>query len=140
MTLSTAKKIADSLKVFDPMRLQFDYRGEPLLNPNWRKIIGLFRKTLPNSQIHLITNGDFLDMNTAKQFFRAGGNILSVDCYDGTFEERVNYYKSNEVFKAHIDGEDDFQPYKRHNPKTTHEMVLIPDNFAENKKGIEDLE
>lgn len=107
MNLGTAKKIADSLKVFDPMRLQFDYRGEPLLNPNWKKIISLFRKTLPNSQIHLITNEDFLDIEIAKQFFKIGGNILSVDCYDGSFEERVNYYKSNNVFNVRIDGETD---------------------------------
>ena len=136
MNLGTAKKIADSLKVFDPMRLQFDYRGEPLLNPQWKKIISLFRKTLPKSQIHLITNGDLLDMETAKQFFKIGGNILSVDCYDGSFEERVNYYKSNNVFNVRIDGETDFNPYRRNNPKTTREMVLIPDNFAENKKGL----
>ena len=136
MNLSTAKKIADSLKVFDPMRLQFDYRGEPLLNPHWKKIIRLFRKKLPNSQIHLITNGDFLDMNIAKQFFKIGGNILSVDCYDGTFKDRVNYYISNDTFTVHIDGKDDFQPYARHNPNTTREMVLIPDNFHTNKKGL----
>lgn len=136
MTIKTAKKIADSLKPFDPMRLQFDYRGEPLLNPNWKKIIKIFRKILPNSQIHLITNGDFLDMDIAKEFFKMGGNILSVDCYNGTFEERTKYYKSNEIFRVHIDGEDDFHPYNRHNPKNTREMVLIPDNFALNKKGL----
>ena len=136
MSIGTAKKIADKLKVFDPMRLQFDYRGEPLLNPQWRKIISLFRKTMPKSQIHLITNGDFLDMDIAKQFFKIGGNILSVDCYDGCFDERVEYYKSNKIFRVHIDGETDFNPYERHNPKTTHEMLLIPDNFAENKKGL----
>ena len=32
--------------------------------------------------------------------------------------------------------EKQINPYRRNNPKTTREMVLIPDNFAENKKGL----
>ena len=38
---------------------------------------------------------NFMNNEVAKQFFKIGGNILSVDCYDATFNERVNYYKYN---------------------------------------------
>ena len=136
MSISTAITIAEQLKPFQPLRLQFDSRGEPFLNPNWKKIIQIFRKKLPTSQIHVISNGDLVDHELAKTYFRIGGNILSLDCYTGTFNERKQYYKTCNEYTVHIDQKDGFQPYKRNNPKTTKELILIPDNFEKNRKGL----
>lgn len=135
MNLETAQLIAKKLKPFDPLRLQFDYRGEPFLNPKWDKIIKIFRKTLPNSPIHVMSNGDNVNHKIAKKFFAVGGNILSLDCYDGTFDSRKDYYKSNKFYSVYIDGETKFSAYTRQDPKTTRVLLLIRDNFEENRRG-----
>ena len=133
MSLETAKRIAEGLAPFDPIRIEFALKGEPLCNPHWDKIIQILRANLPQSQITMDTNGDFLTINNVKKFFKSGGNILSVDCYGNTLDERKELYKQ---FNLHIDGVyDGFDVFKRNNPKTTHEIVLVPDNFK-NKQSL----
>lgn len=132
MSLETAEKIGERLAPFDPMRLEMAFRGEPLCNPNWLKILKIFRKHLPGTQITMYTNGDYLSVENVKKFFDNGGNVLSVDCYDDTLEKRIKLYKD---FSVNIDGESDFDLFCRNNPKTTQEIVLIPDNFRI-KKGL----
>jgi len=125
MTPHMASCIAIELKGFDPIRLEFALRGEPLLNPWFISIVRVFRRALPKSQLSVTTNGDKLSLSLAKEFFLAGGNIILADCYDGgSFEERMaafrnlkplDYYKMN------------FKPYHRHHPRETKHLIFIDD-------------
>ena len=131
MTLNTAKKIADTFKKsgIDPIRIEFAMRGEPLLNPHWLTITKLFRKSMPNSQITLTTNGNLLNKHKAIRFFKNGGNILLIDCYNNTIHERKEYYKQ---FKPIEFYKSTFNPWHRHKP-TTKRIVLLDDIIPNNK-------
>lgn len=96
MSIKTTQKVAMELKVFDPTILKFAMRGEPLLNKNWLDIIGIFHENMPKSKILVTTNGDALTVDKIKNFYDVGGNILLVDCYNGTLEERTNLKCSNQ--------------------------------------------
>lgn len=58
MTKSTATRIADEIaRVGWHSRIIFSMHGEPTLNPNWLKIIKLFRNKLPKAVLSIMTNG-----------------------------------------------------------------------------------
>ena len=128
MTPDTAYEISSKMKKagWDGIRLEFAMRGEPFLNPYLYKNINIFRKNLPSSQILVTTNGNHLNPEKVVKFFKAGGNILLVDCYKNDIEKRKKIYKDFTVYDYY---DDDFNPYHRHNPKTTHAICLM-ENIA----------
>lgn len=58
MTLKTAEEIASEIERADwPSKIIFAMHGEPTLNPRFLDIVKIFRKHLPKTILHLITNG-----------------------------------------------------------------------------------
>lgn len=128
LTPKTAKEISIKMNKsgWDGLRIEFALRGEPLLDPYFFKNINIFHKYLPNSQILVTTNGNNLTPKKAIKFFKAGGNILVVDCYKNDLNKRKKIYNNFKVYDYY---EDDFNPWERHDPKNTHVIVLL-DNLA----------
>lgn len=128
MTVRTAEEIGKKmLKAgWNGLRLEFAMRGEALLNPDFIRIIKTFRKYMTKSHITTSTNGNHLTKEMAYNYFKAGGNVFLVDCYDGNINERrVKYRKYGcrvtEYYK------DDFNPYARNNIKKTQVLCLMDD-------------
>jgi radical SAM protein with 4Fe4S-binding SPASM domain len=124
MTISTAINIAQKLKKYEPFRVEFAMRGEPTLNHNWLKIIQIFRTYLQESSIMITTNGSRLNKKNIHQFFKNGGNVILVDCYNKDLEKRKKEWKQ---FKPVDYYNDDFNPYHRHTPST--KKVVLMDNI-----------
>lgn len=58
MSLKTAREIASEIARANwPSKIIFAMHGEPTLNPNLVRLINIFRKELPKTVFHLITNG-----------------------------------------------------------------------------------
>lgn len=87
MTVSMAKIIAEQIAESQwNSKIEFTMRGEPTANPNCNKIISVFRKALPRTQLMMTSNGKpLLDGYGAKgkisTLFKAGLNILALDDY-----------------------------------------------------------
>ena len=73
---------------------EFNYKGtvrysgfvEPLLDKNIFNLISSVRKSLPKSNIEMVTNGDVLNMTRLKKLFSSGLNKLLISAYDGKKE------------------------------------------------------
>ena len=140
MSIHTANTISTKMRDsgWDNIRLEFAMRGEPTLNPNFHKIIRLFHKKLPHSQIMVTTNGNHSTPQFIKKFFNAGGNILMIDCYHKNIEKR-RWELEECGFKVVDFYEDDFNPYHRHNPLKTHIVCLVDDIKINNKKDMKKI-
>ncbi len=132
MTPKTAKEIATKMNNagWNGIRIEFAMRGEPTLNPNFTKNIKIFHKYLDKSSITASTNGNKLTPELVKEYYKAGGNVLVVDCYDGNLPEREKYYKQH-GFTVTNYYEDDFNPYAR-NPKA--KVITLMDDVKTNSK------
>ena len=86
MTVSNAIAIASAVSNFgDRQRLAFAMRGEPTLHPDILEITRIFRAIIPEMQLLLVTNGTKCSVDFVKNWFAAGGNIVSIDCYHGSY-------------------------------------------------------
>jgi radical SAM protein with 4Fe4S-binding SPASM domain len=85
MTLETAEILAKQCADFIPTkRYEFAMHGENLLNPDFIKIVKIFRKNLPNAQMQLTTNGICIIQNMqqkVEELFDAGLNFIVLDTY-----------------------------------------------------------
>ena len=108
MELKTARRIASEIaKAGWRSKIVFAQHGEPTLNPDFLKIVRMFRDALPNSIFHIFTNG--YAINRAKssekyidELFDAGMNNIIVDCYtengDWHFIDKLPENKYNMAF------------------------------------------
>jgi len=112
-----------NLSSFDPIRLEFAMRGEPTLHPEYIMMTGVARSFLPKSQITLTTNGIKLTKDAAISWFRHGGNVIVVDCYNNTFDKYMERFAGLPVFDFH---KGDFNPWHRHDVGTK-AIVLVED-------------
>jgi hypothetical protein len=130
MTSHTCKEIATKMKEagWNGIRLEFAMRGEPTLNPNFIKNIHIFHKQLNKSSITTATNGNKLNPTLIKQYFKAGGNVLLVDCYNGNLPQREKEYKQ-QGFKVTNYYKDTFNPYQK-NPKA--KVITLMDDIKTN--------
>lgn len=129
MTFETVRKVIKSIKDFDPVRLKFAMRGEPLLHPVFLEIIESFRYNMPKSKIIVTTNGDNLNPKFAQKFFEIGGNSILVDCYNGNQKQRFFLYrgyrfKKDLKVRVSLAEEAGERPY---NMELNHEIILIED-------------
>lgn len=85
MSLPTALLVAVGIrKLCSTARIELAMHGEPLLHPQARDLVGLFRHALPAAQLQLTTNGKVLlgDMQSKlDKLFAAGLDILVLDTY-----------------------------------------------------------
>ena len=86
---SLHQKLCDELKEFQ-FRGTIRYSGfvEPLLDKNIFKLISMSRRSLPQSNIEIVTNGDPLNLERLNALFKCGLNRILISAYDG--EENAN--------------------------------------------------
>lgn len=130
MSKETLMNTLAGVQDFDPLRVEFAMRGEPTLHPELAVMVGLTRGFMPKSQITLTTNGIKLTKELAVDFFRAGGNIIVVDCYGTTFEKYSERFVGLPVVDFY---EGKFNPWHRH-PANEKKLVLMRDMTSVNGK------
>lgn len=67
-------------------RFEFAMHGEPTMNPDAAKIVGIFRKYFPKASMLMLSNGGGLVKDPAMRIhglFQAGLNTLGLDEYEG---------------------------------------------------------
>lgn len=135
MTMDTAIIAAKQLRAFDPIRIEYAMRGEPVLHPQLVEITQVMRKYCKKSQIVLTTNGSLLKREVAQKFFEVGGNIIIMDCYGkGSFDV---YYKrlkgitfdNVEIQLMDFYEQSGYSPWHRHSPD--HKMIVMMRDLAE---------
>ena len=55
--------------------------SEPFLHKNLVKLVKLFKKKLPNNRLEIVTNGDYLEEEIAKELFESGLYNIRVSLY-----------------------------------------------------------
>jgi len=128
MSLRTVIAIGRELQHagYDPTRIELALRGEPMLHGEWATSLCVLRSYLPKSSIMMTTNGTKLSTWDVDYFWRAGGNVLLVDCYGkGTLERRMRTF-TEAGFKPMDFYASDFNPWHRHGPKTR-ALILLDD-------------
>jgi radical SAM protein with 4Fe4S-binding SPASM domain len=139
MTESTARKAAEDMAVAEwNSRIEFAMHGEPSMNPDMAKIVGIFRNALPKAQLMMTSNGAGFMKDTTERItalFDAGLNILALDDYQNVKivpKVRERYTGSAPVFDYPTEGLD-ISPHRRH-PRGT-QMILIIQDISVAKAG-----
>lgn len=113
-------------------RIEFAMHGEPTLNPEYVRIIEVFRRFLPKNQLMMTTNGAGLlkgDCNiNIRNLFAAGLNLLAIDDYKfSTAADRLRSQIDAAIgFVDYPKDSLDFSPHRRWPPKT-HRVIFIED-------------
>ncbi len=78
------KKLCDELKDLKYSGLII-YSGfvEPMLDKNIYSLVNYAKKTLPESRVEMISNGDVLNIKRLKQLYDSGLDRLQISLYDG---------------------------------------------------------
>ena len=77
------QRIAAELKAWSYDRyIAFNWRNEPLLDPDLPRRVALFRDTLPRAILTVKTNGDLLNEETLERLNEAGLDEVLVTVYD----------------------------------------------------------
>lgn len=136
MTQETASIVASEMACLAPTaRYEFAMHGEPLMNPEWDSIIGLFRMNMPKAQIQVTTNGIVtLKRGMQRTFdmaFAVGVDFIALDTY---YPERDRLWE--EVAKLEgievVDYYKDWQPvgkspYANYRRKVQRTVVVMDD-------------
>ena len=87
------KKLCDELKEFNYSGLII-YSGfvEPMLDKNIYNLVNYAKKTLPNSRVEMISNGDVLNDKRLKKLYDSGLDRLQISLYDGE-EQHLEFIK-----------------------------------------------
>lgn len=133
MSEDTAFKAAAQLEALCPTaRMELAMHGEPLQNPNARKLVNTFRSWLPEMQIQLTTNGKVLAkrmQQRLEQLFRAGVDYVVMDTYrperDALRAEAATL-RDITVIDFYAEG-NTFSPWHNHRRKVQRTVVLMDD-------------
>lgn len=115
MSLDYAEKMSKEIGSWlsNGVRFELGGFGEPLLNKNAIKIVGLIRKYNPKSQVLMYTNQSVLNKDKIKSLFDNGLNILFIDCYTTSgLEEAMELIFNNEYDNVFY-GTSLFNPYRK---------------------------
>jgi len=132
MTRGTANHLASQLSRFAPRaRVEFAMRGEPLLNPEWPELVGIFRAALPQTQLMMTTNGTaFLRGWRALEPELRRLNVLIVDLYEPygpELREMLVAWARGQTFWRVVDFyAETFSPWTNHGGRG-HVIVLMED-------------
>lgn len=110
-------------------RIEICGRGEPTLHPKLINYIDIIRSINLQAQIHLTTNGLRLTNNLILKYFKAGGNIISIDCYNNTLEYYKNKFREFPIIELNTSN---FSPWSYHKPNT--KMICLIDDLKTTDK------
>lgn len=130
MTIETWIELCKQVKQFGKIRAEIALRGEPTLHPDIAQFIGIMRNICPQAQIMVITNGT-CGKDVINDMFRAGLNILFVDCYGGSYSKHLAMVKSVPTVRSHglkiLDHvEDKISPWRYYGVKK-HFVIMMSD-------------
>jgi len=140
MEIADVVRVASQIRNLNPNpRIEFALRGEPLKHPRLVQALQLFRKILPDAQLLVVSNGVELLGQKDGQFitslYRAGLNILLLDCYRPYGERLRKIVKSWNVAARHHNIGGGFWPWINHGAKERH-LVFSPDLRDAESRGI----
>jgi radical SAM protein with 4Fe4S-binding SPASM domain len=97
------KKLCDELATVNYKGLII-YSGfvEPMLDKNIYNLVRYAKKTLPNSRIEMISNGDVLNESRLSKLYESGLDRLQISLYDGE-EQHAAYTKLGKKLKLKND-------------------------------------
>jgi MoaA/NifB/PqqE/SkfB family radical SAM enzyme len=132
----TASVIANKIKQaveehkWNP-RIEMAMHGEPTMNPEYRDIVALLRKTLPKTHLQMTTNGGGLLKGDLSQninaLMDAGLNVLLLDNYEGIkiCDKVIATYKGPHPL-LHYPMDKKANPHRRRK-STDHDIVVTQD-------------
>lgn len=88
MTQNTARLLADQIASLGwTSRIEFAMHGEPTMNPDFIKLVSIFREHLPKNQLMMTSNGGGLlggegPLAKLNALFDAGLNVYGLDAYE----------------------------------------------------------
>lgn len=147
MSISTAETLAEQMREHKwNSRIEFAMHGEPTLNPNYIKIISVFRYHLPKAQLMMTSNGGGLlrppgVVKSLAELFDAGLNVFAFDAYEYVkIKDKIDaeLWENDErrawpdrlwelPFDVHrYPDEKDFSPHNRY-PKGTRKFIRVQD-------------
>jgi organic radical activating enzyme len=124
INIVTLMKIIKEIKVWDGCRISINVRGEPTLHKDWINMIKLIRDEMPKSTIGIISNGNKITVKDIKRFFKSGGNVFLMDCYNNSYNQRKEAFKELKPIDYY---NSDFKYYQKQNPDKTHVLILCDD-------------
>lgn len=107
MSVKGARVIASELRSNGfTGKISFSGYSENLLNPDFSRIVSLFRIYLPDAFLECNTNGDPLNRYYADELFDSGLDMLYVNAYDGPeqipyFEKLLQGYEGKYKIRVH---------------------------------------
>lgn len=131
-----AKEVGTWLK--DGVRFELGGFGEPLLNKDAIKIVGLIRKYNPKSQVLMYTNQSVLDEDKIEDLFDSGLNILFIDSYTKKDVLEAKNLIENNMYDSVVYEESTFNPYRRGSVKRKiicHQDYSNPEGSGYNKRS-----
>lgn len=138
LSVALADKLARSLQRTGwRARMEFAMHGEPSMNPEFVRIIGVFRQHLPRTQLMMTSNGaGFLrDPAAVDAVFAAGLNLLCLDDYKNVrIVPKVLARYKGAVPVINYPESRDFSPYRRY-PLRTRRIVVFQD-ISEPQDGV----
>lgn len=107
MTENLFKKIIDELSLIKfNGRISPQFYGEPLLDERLVSLMGYVREKLPNAQIIIISNGDYLSIQLYNNLVKAGVNSFIITQHDNKMSASIKnlflYLKNNPSKKVNI--------------------------------------
>ena len=69
-------------------RMGFSGFSEPLIHKDIIQLVKLYKKYLPNNRLEIVTNGDLLDEEMAKQLFESGLYNIRISLYTNPRDEK----------------------------------------------------
>lgn len=90
------KKIVDELAEINfHGHIHPHFFNEPLLDPRLEKFVKYARKKLPNAQIKIFTNGDFLTIEKFRRLLKAGADEFAFTQYDEEMSDAMKSLSSS---------------------------------------------
>ena len=130
-----AEKLGPMMAELNPsMRVEFAMHGEPTVHPKGPDIIKTLRRSLPDTQFMLTTNGATFRKKpkSISKWFRAGIDIIVVDTYEPERKEVIDACQSMAHRHDVVDFYKDWvpaklSPYGNHKRKIRNTVVLMDD-------------
>jgi len=134
MELGLVEQAVEELQVWLPkFRMEFGTGGEPTLNPQFFPIVSTLRR-IPRIQIMTQSNGENWSgqaLDWVANYFKAGGNILVINCYKAGLKE---FYmdalrgQPERVVDFYYGNPDHLSMYHYINPKTR--LIFVCDDLG----------
>lgn len=134
MSIETAEVLSDGIKEAGwNSRIDYSMRGEPTLNPNWKKITKILRDNLERNSILMLTNGAGLmygkgPVENIKDGFGSGLSVIGIERYQNSkiWKRILNEIEGKFTVEFYPESGAEANPHRRY-PWGENKVVFIED-------------